>query len=316
MANHRRWLVLSLLVSAVSAQSAPAQRPVFTADDIEDASSPTLGDVIAIPVGAGSSRAYIRTDQAEQWYILGNQYGVRNVTRPTLTYFRPKGGSKGTAIIIAPGGGFNSLAWSNEGEPIAKWLADQGIAAFILKYRTIPTPRDKPGFGTFVTRQMGRLQTGGFRALPLPAEARADAIAAVGYLRANSARYDIDPKRIGFLGFSAGAVVGLGAAVSGTVSDRPNFLGLIYGPMFAQRVPGSPPPLFVARAIDDPLYKPASVSLEDNFGLIGKWRAQGGSVEMHLYSGGSHGFGTQVTGTTSEGWRGDFLRWVCAQNYC
>lgn len=307
----------ALLLSISFSEIATAEPPAFKAELIREAKAPTTGAVIPLTVQSDRPLALKGSELPEQWYYVGAQLGVRNVIHPTLTYFAPtRGQPSGVAVIIAPGGGFNSLAWSNEGEPIAIWLADHGISAFVLKYRTIATPRDTAGYVTFVRQQMGRLQKGGFRALPLPVDARADAHSAVSYVRANSAKYKVNPSRIGFLGFSAGAVVGLGATVSSISADRPNFLGLIYGPMFAQRIPESPPPLFAAKAIDDPLYKPVGTSLEDNFGLIRAWRARGGSVEMHLYSGGSHGFGAQTTGTTSEGWREDFLAWLCAQNFC
>src|SRR5947209_7143452 len=83
----------------------------------------------------------------ESWH---SQYGsrfARNVTIATLTPFLPDPAkATGTAVIVAPGGGFRTLSMENEGSDVAKALAARGVAAFVLKYRLIQTPPDLPGF--------------------------------------------------------------------------------------------------------------------------------------------------------------------------
>ncbi|MFK4985650.1 alpha/beta hydrolase, partial [Klebsiella pneumoniae] len=75
-----------------------------------------------------------------------SQYGsvfARNVTIATLTPFLPDPAkATGTAVIVAPGGGFVALSMQNEGWDVAKALAARGVAAFVLKYRLNPTPSD------------------------------------------------------------------------------------------------------------------------------------------------------------------------------
>jgi acetyl esterase/lipase len=84
----------------------------------------------------------------ERWNRAGNGHViVRNVLEPTLTPFLPSPESAtGEAVIVIPGGGFQMLAMSNEGWPASQWLADRGIAAFLLKYRLNPTPQDETVF--------------------------------------------------------------------------------------------------------------------------------------------------------------------------
>ena len=77
---------------------------------------------------------------SEAWFRQNGEIGVRNVVQPTLTPVLPAGPSTGAAVIVAPGGGFLGLAIDDEGWQVARWLADHGIAAFVLKYRVLPTP--------------------------------------------------------------------------------------------------------------------------------------------------------------------------------
>jgi acetyl esterase/lipase len=133
-------------------------------------------------------------------------------------------------------------------------------------------------------------------------------------VKRNASKLGVDPNRVGVLGFSAGAITGLQLAIAQEQGDRPSFAALIYGPLAPVNVPAPPPPLFLARALNDNLYTPLqSSSLEDNFGLLSSWQAAGGSVELHLYSGGGHGFGMQNNGETSELWVEQFFKWMEAR---
>lgn len=310
MAGSLRLGVAAAVSAAVMASSLSAQTPPpLTSETVREAAAPSGFATIDLPVDGATPASTL----PEQWFWIWDQYGVRNVTRPTLTVVPPKAGTAtGAAIIVAPGGGFNGLAWSNEGAPVAQWLADRGVAVFILKYRTKVTPRDSAGYASLVADAMASSRTSGRRFSQLPPEADQDARQAIRYVRANAAEWGVDPQRVGFLGFSAGAIAGLSAATATDPADRPSFVGLIYGPLAARDVPAGPPPLFAARALDDSLYGPPDAPTDEGFGLLRNWRASGGSVEFHLYSGGGHGFGMQDKNTTSDGWIEQFHAWMMA----
>jgi hypothetical protein len=102
----------------------------------------------AIPLYAGVAPGSEGATHQEVWVNMMDQKMVRNVTRPTLTPVLPKKGkANGAAVLVIPGGGFQFVSMENEGWPIARWLADRGVAAFILKYRTEETPASEAEFG-------------------------------------------------------------------------------------------------------------------------------------------------------------------------
>jgi acetyl esterase/lipase len=136
----------------------------------------------------------------------------------------------------------------------------------------------------------------------------ADARAAFSLVRSRAQQWRVDPKRIGMLGFSAGAMLTMATALHGQ-DAQPAFLGDIYGPLSAVTVPADAPPLFVALAADDPLFG------NSGFGLVDSWRAAKRPVEFHLYEQGGHGFGMYPKATTSTGWFDDFTRWLRMHGY-
>jgi len=249
----------------------------------------------------------------ERWVkFLGKDYAVRNVTRPTLTPFLPPPGhGKQVGVIVAPGGAFMLLAWDHEGTQVAKALAKRGIAAFVLKYRLNPTPDDEPGFGLFAKQRMDEIT----RLIPehrMPdiEEPRAteDALAALRYVHDHAAKFGVDPKRVGMMGFSAGAMTTLKAGLSADATARPAFIAPIYPPMLAVEVPKDAPPMFVAMALDDELFG------QQGFGLIESWHRAGRPVELHAYERGGHGFGLGKPGTTSTLMLDEFMAWLDARD--
>src|SRR5206468_9683787 len=143
---------------------------------------------------------------------------VANVTRPTLTVFKPsKDKDTGAAVLVCPGGGYNILAFDKEGTEVAEWLNSIGVSGVVLKYR-VPRRKDLP-------KHQAPLQ---------------DAQRAVSLIRSHAGEWGIDAKRIGVLGFSAGGH--LSATLSTNydqrayspideadkVSCRPDFTVLIY----------------------------------------------------------------------------------------
>lgn len=248
----------------------------------------------------------------EAWH---SQYGsvfARNVTIATLTPFLPeKSKATGAAVIVAPGGGFRTLSMENEGWNVAKALAKRGIAAFVLKYRLNPTPADMPGFEA----SMRQMFSGTARRPPAPQDSSvalapqiADATAAFALVRSRAKEWNIDPTRVGMIGFSAGAMLTLSTALYGK-DVNPAFIGDIYGPLNAVKVPNDAPPLFIALAADDPFFANAG------FGLIDSWKAAKRPVEFHLYEQGGHGFGMYPKETTSTGWYESFVAWMRMHGY-
>jgi acetyl esterase/lipase len=249
---------------------------------------------------------------------------VWNVTQPTLAVFRPAvGKANGTAIIIAPGGGFRVLSYKNEGLRVAQWLADHGVTAFVLKYRLHRMPDDPaevrkgldqmlaaathpagkaPDGSAAPAPPMPRLEFG-----PLELSAIADGEQAIKLVRSRAKEFGIDPQRVGIIGFSAGGAVAGGAAVRAEPADRPNFVGIIYGGV-PGAIPAQAPPAFLAAAADDPL----SNGMPD---LFARWRASGASAEMHIYAKGQHGFGTAKQGLPVDHWLDVFHAWLEQQGF-
>jgi acetyl esterase/lipase len=127
-------------------------------------------------------------------------------------------------------------------------------------------------------------------------------------VREHAAQWNIDPKRVGMVGFSAGAMQALQVSLSAQPESRPAFVGLIYGPLAPATVPNDAPPLFAALAADDPLVGAAG------FGLIDSWKNAHRPVEFHLYQHGGHGFGMRGKDTTAL-WPEEFLAWIKANGF-
>jgi acetyl esterase/lipase len=200
---------------------------------------------------------------------------VQNVVRPVLQYYpAPKDKAVGTAMIVAPGGGFRNLMMSYEGVDIAARLNSIGIDAFVLKYRLTYTDPSAQ------SQQPAPKAGQGAREL-----AGADGRQAVRIVRRHAAEFGFRPDRIGMIGFSAGGAVTL-AAVNGPADTRPNFAAPIYA-ADAGKVPPpeGAPPLFIAVASDD-----TSVGYQGSVDLFLTWRKANIPVELHVFQTGRHGF--------------------------
>lgn len=264
----------------------------------------------AIPLGTGPLPD---AQQSEAWH---RQYGsvfARNVTEATLTPFLPDPAkANGTAVIVAPGGGFRSLSMQNEGWDVARALADRGVAAFVLKYRLNQTPADLDGFAQSIRQMLSGPRPprdpGSAESAKMLAPQLADSRAAFALVRSRAAEWRVDPKRIGMVGFSAGAMLTMVTALSGE-DAKPAFIGNVYGPISALQVPADAPPLFVALAADDGLFSNAG------FGLIESWQRAGRPVEFHYYERGGHGFGMYRKETTSTGWFDAWVAWMTMHGF-
>jgi acetyl esterase/lipase len=227
-----------------------------------------------------------------------------NVSTPQLAVYRPAPEKDtGTAVIVAPGGGFNILAYDLEGTEVAAWLNSIGVTGIVLKYRVPARDPDK--------RWLAAVQ---------------DAQRAVSLVRSKATEWKLTPNRIGILGFSAGgATAGFTAllfnsrqydAIDATdkVSCRPDFALLIYAGGFVDqnanalrseiKVPENCPPIFFAHAWDD--HVPVQNAL-----LLGVALKQAKvPVEMHLYPTGGHGYGLRRTEEPVTTWPDRAAEWM------
>ncbi len=227
------------------------------------------------------------------------------VTEPTLTvYPAPAPGNTRTAVLVAPGGGYNILAWNHEGTEIAEWLNSLGVSAAVLKYRV---PRRSPDIP---------------HAAPLQ-----DAQRALALMRQNAAAWGFDTDRVGMLGFSAGGHLTVMTAV--TAGERtypaqdaadeqvaaPNFLIPIYPAYLAdERVPGELypsikvtaafPPTFMAVTHDDVLRGLNAARLYIAL------RTANVSGELHIYTRGGHGYGIRPSDNPVSTWHHRLADWL------
>lgn len=222
---------------------------------------------------------------------------IFNVVTPTLTAYVPeRAKATGTGVIIAPGGAFVALTIERHGHDVARWLQQRGIAAFVLKYRIVEKRVD--GIPSMDMDTAGRYGI-------------ADGIQAIAVVRRRAAEWGVAPDRIGFLGFSAGAMVASGTVLQPDSAARPAFAGLIYGgPLGVMPpIPARLPPLFLAWAQDDPLVLRLVERFRDTL------TATGHKPEVHVFSAGGHGFGMAPQGTSSDHWIDAFYFWLEAHGW-
>jgi acetyl esterase/lipase len=248
----------------------------------------------------------------ETWFRQWGDPMARNISTATLTPFLPEPEkANGAAVIVAPGGGFSWLSMGNEGWEVAEALAKQGIAAFVLKYRLNPTPPALEDFSAWMNRPRTpaappAASTSGTPA-PRPPQRDlsiqlADAEAAYAMIVNRAKEWGVDTKRIGMIGFSAGA----GLTMHSTLHSKTMklaFIGPIYGGMGPVEVPADAPPMFNVIASDDFLYNGQT-------GIIESWYKAGRPVEFHLYQNGGHGFGLGNPNRTSNRWFDAFMHWL------
>jgi predicted peptidase len=234
---------------------------------------------------------------------------VYNVSKPTLTVFAPEADKAiGTAVIIAPGGGFHALSINSEGFDVAKWLVQKGITCFVLKYRLMHCLTDEPA-AEFMSK-MGKkeMEEESNKIIPL---AITDAKNAIAYVRKHAAEFNIATDRIGIMGFSAGGTVTSGALFNYTKETRPDFAAPVY-PFFPAAMHGTvvdnAPPIFIITATDDG-FGLASHSVD----LYSKWIANKKDAELHMYARGNHGFGMRKQNLPTDTWIDRFYEWMGVQ---
>lgn len=233
-----------------------------------------------------------------------------NVSRPTITLFRPsKDRDTGAAVVVCPGGGYSILAYNLEGSEVCAWLNSLGVTGVLLKYR-VPA---RAG----LEKHTAPLQ---------------DAQRALGIVRRRAKEWGIDPKRIGILGFSAGGHLSAAASTNYETrtyppvddadreSCRPDFTLLIYPAYLAAKndvthlspelkVTAGTPPAFVTMTQDDPVH------VENAFAYALALKAAGVPAELHTYPKGGHGYGLRPSPNAVSHWPDRAAEWLTAQGW-
>ena len=251
--------------------------------------------------------------EAENDKNIFNTRVVYNVTTPTLTAYLPqKNIATGTAVIIAPGGGFQLLSIDSEGIDVAKYLSSKGVAAFVLKYRLAKSQTTDPTVE--MMEKINNPKKMEEENVPIIPMAIQDALEAIKHVRNNASVYDIDPSKIGIMGFSAGGTVTLGAAYVGIGDSKPNFVAPIYAFTDAmdkiKNIPKENTPIFIAVASDDQLG-----FAQSNAKLYLDWKAAGQPAELHVFEKGGHGFGMRKQNLPTDTWNERFGEWLKMQGY-
>jgi acetyl esterase/lipase len=238
---------------------------------------------------------------------------VTNVTKPTLTIYRPaKEKDTGTAVLICPGGGYWDLYWQLEGEEVAAWLNSIGVTGIILKYRVPRRPDEVKG-------EPARR--------PLQ-----DAQRAVSLVRSNARDWGIQPNQIGMVGFSAGGHLAIATATSfeqrtyepiddvDTISCRPDFaIGVYSGYLKAKdkdqiapglRIPAGTPPVFLAHGGADIISPP-----EHSVLMYLALKKAGVPAELHIYATAAHDFGVRPSGHPCSTWTQACATWLRHQGF-
>jgi acetyl esterase/lipase len=247
---------------------------------------------------------------------------TRNVVVPTITMYKPpKGKAKGTALIVAPGGAFYFLMMDKEGAEVAKWLANQGITTFVLKYRVAASPENDAELQPFLTKLFEVLPRQGANEVDPPIGTKEgeaarllseeDGRQAIRFVRQHAKEFGIEPEKIGIMGFSAGGGIAVNVALEHDSLSCPAFAAGIYaGYRKGIPVPADAPPLFLATIDKDVLVAPVSLAR-----LYENWHKAGKPVELHIFGSGEHGFGARKNNTLSDAWTDLFKNWLAANGF-
>lgn len=271
-------------------------------------------------------KALTTSDEQLAINILGEVTNIQKVTDPSITVSLPDADkATGAAAIVCPGGALISLSWDTEFRQIAQWLNARGIAAIGLKYRL------RAGFPDMSkvdqTKGMPRRITVTEFADIKNANANPsvliggdpeidnsinDALEAMRLVKAHAAEWHIDPAKIGYMGYSAGGGVAIGATVKSTPELMPAFLCSLYGPALDDVVvPQGAPQLFISVHADHPSVAAGCLA------LFLEWKKAGVDAELHIYgegTGGLFGGGQNADRNTPNGsWQEAFYSWLVAK---
>nr|WP_262903160.1 alpha/beta hydrolase [Chitinophaga rhizophila] len=231
---------------------------------------------------------------------------VYDVVTPAIQVFRPAC-ANGTAVLIIPGGGYHWLSVDQEGSTVAQWLNEQGITAFVLKYRTVHSNSGHPLRDMLESwhciNQADREKLAAVQQMAVK-----DALLALAHIRDQAAAYRIDETKLGILGFSAGGAITLSAACCPLSVEKPAFLALVYPGVVdtaTLSIPAGRMPMFLTVSADDWLgLAPATLRIAE------KWMAAKQPCELHLYQNGIHGCGVTPKDVPMDGWKDRFTAWL------
>ena len=262
--------------------------PLYATDPIEIKLWPDGAPGQMLPHSKGTED-FIRTKAGKST--------ITEIHDPTITVYRPEK-PNGTSVIVAPGGGYVFLSAVHEGTQVCEWLNSIGVTGVLLKYRT-PTrdeaaPHEKPV---------------------------ADAARAIALVREHAKEWNLDPKRVGLLGFSAGGNLLAHIACDRTTkTELPDFGIMIYGGGFVDfkdptklkegfTVPADAPPMFLACAHDDGQNPTAATALYLEYKKLNI------PCELHLFTKGGHGFGMRDNKQPINAWPQRCAEWMGAMGW-
>jgi acetyl esterase/lipase len=284
------------LALAFAAVAMAADTPALTVLDVWPATALPPGDLI--PVGEEQVKKKAGTE------IITS---ITNVSKPTLTVTRPPlEKNTGVAVLVFPGGGYNSLAWDHEGMMVSEWLNSIGVTSVILKYR-VPRRPDTP------------------KGQP-PIQALMDAQRAISLVRSHATEWGVDPKKVGVLGFSAGGHLAAWCSTNPDkrayetidaaeqVSCRPDFTVLIYpGGIMKRGTDQLAPEILVTKQAQPTFLAVASDDRDPSEGSAAYYLAlkkAGVPAELHSYAAGGHGFGMRPGDRPAASWPKRCEEWM------
>lgn len=241
-------------------------------------------------------------------FVKGNEYQafeIKNVGTPAMQFFKADSAKPTAAVVVCPGGAYRGLQYGHEGVNIAKFLNSQGVSAFVLKYRVPNEFNDKD-------------------------RVYMDAQRAMRLVRKNAREYNVDPSKVGFMGFSAGGHLSAWMSTNyekelyapqdaaDKMPLRPDFAILVYPAWLDDRgnaenpyalardipVTKDTPPAFIAHNMDDKSFINASIA------YYLALKKEGVPVDMHLYSKGGHGYGARPRGLPVDSWVPLLAEWL------
>lgn len=274
----------------------------------------------------------VKSVETATYNDFGEIINYAKVNDPTMTVYLPdKDKANGTAVLIFPGGGLMSLSWESEGVSLAKWLNSKGIAAISVKYRlrqnfsfgAPKAPADPNNKFLAMNAQVfdfGDLVNANCNPSPVPNDesiinSTADALRAYEIVKENAVKWNIDPNKIGEIGFSAGGGVELAAMVEADENHMPAFLATIYGPALVDTVvPKNAPMLYIAVHADHPNVAAGCMA------LFMDWKKAGIESEIHVFekkTGNFFGGGSSKLnfGNAYGFWQDSFYAWLCANGF-
>ena len=239
--------------------------------------------------------------------IGGNEgYYYDNVSEPQMDLYLAKGEAvTDKAMIICPGGGLYLLSYLKEGVKLAEKLASNGITAIILKYRTYPRKGSVVKWSQSLWAKPKKAIDSAKIILPYSSK---DALSAIEMIRNKAKKYNIDPNKIGLMGFSAGGAVTMEATYKSTPKNQPNFIAPIYPWMHIvekQKVPQNKPAAFISCANDDHL-RLAAPSVQ----IYNDWISANAKAELHMFSQGGHGYGMNDLSIPVGKWSDLLVDWI------